>query len=115
MLGECSTRSTIEGGRGCNKCVPVLRGNGTKIAPTGDIFDQPCGGVSWIVGKLADHVRDHVVLSPEDGVLMTSPGTESSYSRPPRSLNHSFIDLAKSFHVESLTGNRCPYKYVGYG
>ena len=27
--------------RGCNKFDPVLGGNGTKIAPTGDIFDQP--------------------------------------------------------------------------
>ena len=35
------TRSTIAGGgRGCNKFVPVLGGNGTKIATTGDIFDQ---------------------------------------------------------------------------
>ena len=28
------TRSTIGGGRGCNKFVPVLGGNGTQIAPT---------------------------------------------------------------------------------
>ena len=75
------TRSTIEGRRGCNSFVPVLRGNGTKIAPTGDIFDQPPGGMSWIRGKLADHVGDHVVLSPEECVLVTSPGTESSYPR----------------------------------
>ena len=33
----------IERGRGCNKFVLVLRGNGTKIAPTGDICDQPPG------------------------------------------------------------------------
>ena len=33
------TRSTIVGGRGCNDFVPVLGGNGTKIAPAGDIFD----------------------------------------------------------------------------
>ena len=39
----CVTRSTIGAGRGCNKFVPVLGGNGTKIAPTGDIFDQPPG------------------------------------------------------------------------
>ena len=31
------------GGRGCNIFFPVLGGNGTKIAPTGDIFDQPPG------------------------------------------------------------------------
>ena len=30
-------------GRGCNKFVPALGGNGTKIAPTGDILDQPPG------------------------------------------------------------------------
>ena len=35
--------STIGGGRGCNIFVPVLRGNGTKISPTGDRFDQPPG------------------------------------------------------------------------
>ena len=28
------------GGRGCNHFVPVLVGNGTRIASTGDIFDQ---------------------------------------------------------------------------
>ena len=83
------TRSTIEGGRGCNNFAPVLRGNGTKIAPTGDIFDQPPGGMSWIRGKLADHVGDHVVLSPEEGVSVTSLGTESSYPRLPQSLNNS--------------------------
>ena len=37
------TRSTIGGGRGCNKFVPVLGRNGTKIGPPGDIFDQPPG------------------------------------------------------------------------
>ena len=79
----------IEGRRGCNSFVPVLRGNGTKIAPTGDIFDQPPRGMSWIRGKLADHVGDHVVLSPEKCVLVTSPGTESSYPRLPQSLNNS--------------------------
>ena len=35
------TSSTIAGGRGCNIFVPVLGGNGTKIALTGDIFDHP--------------------------------------------------------------------------
>ena len=37
------TSSTIAGGRGCNIFVPVLGGNDTKIAPTGDIFHQPPG------------------------------------------------------------------------
>ena len=83
------TRSTIEERRRCNNFVPVLRGNGTKIAPTGDIFRPPPGGISWIRGKLADHVGDYVVQSPEEGVLVTSPGTESSYPRLPQSLNNS--------------------------
>ena len=47
--------------------------------------------MSWIRGKLADHVGDHVVLSPEEGVLVTSLETESSYPRIPQSLNNSQI------------------------
>ena len=71
------------------KFVPVLGGDGTKIAPLGDLFDQLPEEISWIRGKLADNVGDHVVLSPERVVLVTSPGTESSYPRPPQSLKHS--------------------------
>ena len=33
------------GGRGCRKFVPVLGGDGTKLAPLGDIFDQPSGEI----------------------------------------------------------------------
>ena len=33
-------------GRGCRKFVPVLGGDGTKIVPPGDIFDQPPGEMS---------------------------------------------------------------------
>ena len=83
------SRSTIGGGRGCNKFAPVLRGDGTKTAPTGDIFDEPPREMSWIRGKLADHVGDHVVLSTEGAVLVTSVGTKWSYPRPPHSLNDS--------------------------
>ena len=77
------SRSTIGGGRGCHKLVPGLGGDGTKIAPSGDLFDQPPGGMGWIRSKLADHVWDYVVLSPEGVVLVTSPGTESSCLCPP--------------------------------
>ena len=31
------------GGGGCHNFVPVLKGNGPKIALPGDIFDQPSG------------------------------------------------------------------------
>ena len=42
--GAQGTRSRIGGGgRGCNKFVPVLEVNSTKIASTGDMFDQPPG------------------------------------------------------------------------
>ena len=42
-----ATRSTIGGeGGGCHNFVPVLGGNGTKIAPPGDLFDQPPGEMS---------------------------------------------------------------------
>ena len=81
------TRSTIEGRR-CDIFFPVLGGDGTKIVLIGDIFDQPSGGMSSIWGKLTDHVEDHVVLSPEGAVLVTSPGTKSSYPRPPQPLNN---------------------------
>ena len=40
------SRSTIGGGRGCHTFVPVLGGNGTKIAPLGDLFDQTPGEMS---------------------------------------------------------------------
>ena len=83
------TRSTNQGGRGCNKFVPVLRGTGTKIAPIGDVFDQSPGGISWIRGNLDDHVGDHVVLSPKEGVFVISLGIESSYPHPPQSLDNS--------------------------
>ena len=56
------------GGGGCHNFVPVLGGDDTKIAPPGDLFDQPPGEMSWIRGKLADHAGDHVALSPE-GVI----------------------------------------------
>ena len=48
-MGETKVEATANrpvqrfggGGGGCNKFVPVLGGDGTKIAPTGDISDQP--------------------------------------------------------------------------
>ena len=39
-----------------------------KIAPTGDIFDQPPGQMRYIGGTLADHVGDHVVSFSEGAV-----------------------------------------------
>ena len=82
---------------GSSDFVPVLGGNGTKISPTGDIFGQPPGGMSSLRGKLANHVGDHVVLSPEGAVLVTSAGTESSYPRPHQSLNNSLAVEALSW------------------
>ena len=35
------SRSTTGGGRGCNKFVPVLGGDRTRIAPPGDVLTNP--------------------------------------------------------------------------
>ena len=82
MWRSQATRSTIGGGRGCYEFVPVLRGNGTKTTPTEDIFDQPPGGVISIRGKLADHVGDHVVLTPGRGCCGDLPGDGIVVSPP---------------------------------
>ena len=78
-----SSRSTIGGVGDIENFAPVLGGDATKIAPPGDMFDQSAGEMSSFRGKLANHVGNHVVLSPEEVVLITSPGMESSYPRPP--------------------------------
>ena len=62
---------------------PRLGGDGTKIALSGHVFDQPPGEMSTFRGKLSDRVGDHVALSPEGVVLVTYPGVESPYPRPP--------------------------------
>ena len=71
------------GGRDCRKFFPALGEDGSKTAPPWDVFDQPPGELSWIRGKLADHVKDHAVLYPEGTILVTTMGTESIYPRPP--------------------------------
>ena len=76
------SRSTIGAGRGSHKFVPVLVGDGTKIAPPGDLFYQPLGEMGSIRGRLVEHVGDHVVLSSKGVVLVSSPGTELSYPCP---------------------------------
>ena len=63
--------------------------DGTKIAPPGDLFDQPSVEMHSIWGKLANHIGDNVVLSPEEVILLIFPVTESLYPRPPQSLKHS--------------------------
>ena len=63
----------IEGGRRYHRFVSVLRVDGTKIAPPGDLFDQPSVEMHSIWGKLANHLGDNVVLSPEEVILLTSP------------------------------------------
>ena len=41
------SRLTIRGGgRGCHKFVRIWRGDDLKIAPSGDLFDQPPGEIS---------------------------------------------------------------------
>ena len=71
------------GGRGCHRFVPILVGGGTKTAPPRDLFDQSSGEIGSIQGMLADHVGDHVVLSPEGVVLVTSRGRNCRIPAPP--------------------------------
>ena len=85
------SRSTIGGG--CNKFVPVLGGDDTKIVPPGDLFDKSPGEMVSIRGKLADHAGDNVVLSPEGIVFVPSP-----CPRPPHSLEHSALH-SQSIHL----------------
>ena len=70
------------GGEDVTYLSPFWEGTARKKT-TGDIFDQPPGQMRRIWGKLADHVGDHVVSSSEGAVLVTSPGTKSSYPRLP--------------------------------
>ena len=86
---ECQVSFNDWGEAGMSQNCPRFGEGGTKTAPPGDLFNRPPGEMSWIRGKLADHVGDHVVLSPEGVVLMTSSWTESLYPRPPQSLKHS--------------------------
>ena len=66
-----------------------------------------------IWGKLADHVGNHVVSSPEGAALVTSTGTKLSYPRPPQSLNPSKpavtlregMDRARRYEVADVTDN----------
>ena len=69
--------STNGGGLGCRKFVPVLGGEGAKIDPPGDTYDQPLDEMTRVRGKLADHE------SLEGAVLMTTPGTEWTTPPPP--------------------------------
>ena len=69
------------------------------------MFGQLPGEMSYIRGKLADHQGDHIVLFPEGAALVTSPGTEPSYPRPPQSLNDLYeYGCVKDF---SITRFRC--------
>ena len=85
VVHRFTRRSTI-GGAGVSQICPRFRGDDTKIAPPGDIFDQPSDKMSRIRDKVAHHVGDHVVLSPEGAALVTSTGMESSYPRPPQTI-----------------------------
>ena len=84
----------LGGGRGCNIFVPVLRGHGTKISPTGDRFDQPPGEMRCIWGTLADH-RESCSLIPGRGCFDDLPGDEIVVS--PASLIFSIINVVHGF------------------
>ena len=101
-------RSTIGGGgRECNTFVPVLGGNGTKIAPTVDIFDQPPGQMGCSRGKLADHVGDRVVVSPGGDVLVTSWGRNRRIPASP--IVEPLVCRINTNHITLMRGARCFY------
>ena len=56
------------GGGECRRFVPIWIGDGTKMAPPGDIFDQLPGEMNLLRVKLANHLEEHAVLSPERSV-----------------------------------------------
>ena len=73
--------------------VPVLGGDGTKIAPPEDIFDQS----SFFGGSLSTMKEmDGVVPSPGGAVLMISSRRNRQILPPPQSLDDSIILLAAS-------------------
>ena len=51
---------------GCCKTVPDLGRDGMKIAPPGDIFDQPSCERGSIRSKIADHAGDDIFVVPEE-------------------------------------------------
>ena len=71
---EPTLRRLLNGGGGGCCSVPVWEGDGTKIAPPRNIFDQPPCERSSSRSKPDDHVGDHVFLSPVGTVLVISPG-----------------------------------------
>ena len=79
------SRSTIGegGGGGGSQTCPRFWRRRHEYSPSGDMFDQAPCEVSLIWSKLADHVGHHVALSPEEAVLVISPGMESAYPPPP--------------------------------
>ena len=72
--------------------------------------------MQWIRSKLADHVGDHVVLSLEGAIMVTSPGTKSSYPRPPQSLNLSGYKLmgGNTTGEIEIGWERGLYKYINH-
>ena len=50
-----------------------------------------------LIPGFADHVGDHVVLSPEGAVLVTSPGMEASIPPPPPSIQHQKLQNCLEF------------------
>ena len=79
--------------------LPRFGEDGTKTAPSGDIFDQPlCERIS-ICNKLADSVGYHVTLPPGGDVMLASPGRNRRPPPPPPSRVERFLLWMLLFYV----------------
>ena len=98
-------------------CPRFAKGRHEHCVSRALIWRTPCPGeISVIRGKLTDHIGDHVVLSPEGVVLVTSPGTASSYPRLPQLMKYSSFGISverKQITCVSLNKNNRMLKFRG--
>ena len=87
------------GGRGCNLFVPVLGGNGTKIAPTaplpGTYLTNPLVKCDEFGQACRPCIMGSCRLIPGRGCFGDLSGDEIVVSRPPQSLNPSVDDCSR--------------------
>ena len=105
--GAKETFNDWGGGQGCHNFVPVSGGDGTKIAPPGDLFDQPPGKMSWQAcrpfrepcslvpgrGYFGDLLGDGIVVSPPPPIAETLEGGCMSFFIAETKIFHCFLSF----------------------